>query len=83
MSTNLPQDILQVESDTRLVVDLLCAKDEQEEIRLMWLIRDQEEEEEITVASCQCGETEETVRQAIEARIGDDGTLEFFNECLK
>ena len=72
-----------MESDTRLVVDLLCAQDKQEEIRLMWLIRNQEEEGEITEASCQCGETEETVRQAVETRVGEDGSLEFFNECLK
>ena len=69
--------------DTRMVVDLLCAKDKQEEITLMWLLRNQEVEEEEDVTffwSCKCF-FHETIRVAVRAWIVD-GSIGLTRECL-
>ena len=73
-----------MESDSRCVVRLLCARDRRETIRLEWLIRDQRgDTEHRTGASCQCEAEAEAFTQAVEARIAEDGSLEFFGECLE
>ena len=83
--------LLQVEyvehTAIRCEVRLLCARDRPEEVRLEWLIRDMrgetEESERRTEASCQCGAGDEAITQAVQARLGDNGSIEFVNECLE
>ena len=74
--------ILQVESDTRLVVSLWCGV-RGETISLQWLLREEmgDRREMLITHPCQCGEGM-MVRQAAEARIGEDGNLQLSNECF-
>ena len=68
--------------DTEMVVDLLCAKDKQEEITLMWLLRNQEVEEEEDVTfftSCKCY-NHETIRVSVSAWIVN-GSIGLNREC--
>ena len=68
--------------DTEVEVDLLCAKDKQEEITLMWLLRNNEVEEGEDVTfftSCKCY-NHETIRVSVSAWIVN-GSIGLNREC--
>ena len=71
-----------MESSTRVVVSLLCAQDKEESVALEWFMAPAWRGKATVTRECWCGHQDQTVIQAVEARIGGDGNLEFFDECL-